>query len=63
MAYFYETRIVHSPIKIMMKKPLSITGLAGLFLLAACKGPDLVEVADIFGDNMVLQAETFVTIW
>lgn len=38
-------------------------GLAILSLLTACSDPGQVNVADIFSDNMVLQAEIPVNIW
>ncbi|HER09100.1 MAG TPA: 9-O-acetylesterase [Bacteroides sp.] len=47
----------------MKKHSVRVTGLAILSLLAACSEPGQVKVADIFGDNMVLQAETPVNIW
>lgn len=46
-----------------MKNSISIAGLIVLFLLTSCQGPGPVSVADIFGDNMVLQAGTPVDIW
>jgi sialate O-acetylesterase len=46
-----------------MKQSIGITGLIVLFFLSACQRPGQVTVADVFGDNMVLQAETPVNIW
>lgn len=45
------------------KNNISTAGLVILSLLTACQGPGPVTVADIFGDNMVLQVKSPVNIW
>jgi len=57
-AYFYHSNQVN-----MRKQRIGVTAIAVFFIFSGCQRPGPVTVADIFGDNMVLQAESPVNIW
>jgi sialate O-acetylesterase len=46
-----------------MRNPIRLLLFTGLVLAASCQNAETLTVADIFGDNMVIQAATPVNIW